>query len=133
MTTEGEKVKGNLKKIYGEKMKTFSLFSLSLSLSLPLNSAVSVEAPLQVRAVHPLQRHHKRRSPQRQPFLLRHAPQVPERRRHRLVEPFLHFLDRPPKVLDVLDPLEERDGDSPAASILFFGWWGRGRGKERER
>ena len=34
MTTEGEKVKGNLKKIYGEKMKTFSLFSLSLFLSL---------------------------------------------------------------------------------------------------
>jgi len=39
MTTEGEKVKGNLKKIYGEKMKTFSLFSLSLFLSLSLSIA----------------------------------------------------------------------------------------------
>ena len=107
MTTKGKKVKKKCKRTF-------------LSLSLSLFSLSSVKAPLQVRPVDPLQRDHERRRPQRQVLLLRDAPQVRERRRHRLVEAPLDLLGAPLEVLDVLDPLEERDGDAAAAGELFF-------------
>ena len=67
----------------------------------------------------PLQRHHERRRPQRQALLLGDPPEVGKGRRHRLVEAPLDLLGAPLEVLDVLDPLEERDGDAAAAGELL--------------
>ena len=133
-TTKKEKRKKKSILKNGEKRgNSFSLF-LFLSFFLPLSRVyqrernkeferqISIETAHQVRPVDPLERDDERRCPQRQLLLLRDPPEVSERRRHRLVEAPLGLLGRPAEVLDVLDPLEERDGDAAAAGELsgFF-------------